>query len=262
AAGDTSFGLIPATGEPHIARQPRSQTLFTGQRLRLEARVFPGAAPVAYRWFQNGVELPFQTNAVVDISSATVADAGRYSVRASNALGSDTSRAVEVTVVEQAPVIPSQPADVLTYVAGPGSFSVSAAGSAPLTFQWFFKDAPLPSATNASLIFAKVSAADAGAYQVVISNGLGSVVSRRAELRLMPAIFHAQTEVAVNGTGRFTFKVRVSEPVPRDVRVRLVFWSGQLAEDGVIREAFVVIAAGLVEQCAAIEDLALAQALA
>src|SRR5437773_638779 len=103
AAGDASFGLIPATGEPHIARHPRRQTLFTGHPLRLEASVFPGAASVTYRWSRNAVELPLQTNAVLDISSATVTDAGRYYVRASNAVGSDTSREAEVTVMEQAP---------------------------------------------------------------------------------------------------------------------------------------------------------------
>jgi len=262
AAGDASFGLIPATGEPHIARHPRRQMLFTGHPLRLEASVFPGAAPVTYRWSRNGVELPFQTNAVLDISSATVADAGRYYVRASNAVGSDTSREADVAVMEQAPVILSQPADVVTYVGGPVYLSVSAAGSAPLTFQWFFNGAPVPSATNASLVFLQAAASHAGAYRAVISNSLGKVISRPAELRLVPAIFLAQTEVPVNGAGQFTFKVRVSEPLPRDVRVRFDFWSGSAGEDGLTREAFVVIAAGSVEQCAAIQDPALAQALA
>ncbi|HXJ55142.1 MAG TPA: immunoglobulin domain-containing protein [Verrucomicrobiae bacterium] len=260
AAGDASFGLLPATAEPHIARHPRRQTLFTGEPLRLEASVFPGAAPVTYRWFRNGVELPSQTNAVLEIASATLGDAGRYSVRATNALGSDTSREAEVTVMEQAPVILSQPADVVTYAGGSGSFGASATGSAPLSFQWFFDGAPLPGATNATLIFPRAKATDAGAYQIVISNSLGLAVSRLAQLRLVPAVFLAQTEVPVDVSGRFTFKVRISEPLPSDVRVRLTFfWT--FADFGTAREAFVVIAAGSIEQCAAIQDTGLAQAL-
>src|SRR5205814_839383 len=114
------------------------------------------------------------------------------------------SREAEVTVIEQAPVILSQPADVMTYLGGPAFLRVSAAGSAPLAFQWFFNGAPVPSATNASLVFLQATATHAGAYRAVISNSLGKVISRPAELRLVPAIFLAQTEVPVNAAGRFT----------------------------------------------------------
>lgn len=262
AAGDASFGVIPASGEPHLARQPRQQTLFTGQRLRLEASVFPGAEPVSYRWFQNGAELPFQTNAVLEILSATIADAGRYFLRASNAFGTDTSREAEVIVVEQAPLIVAQPVDVMTYLGGFASFSVAATGTVPLMFRWFFNDAPLPGATNASLVFQQVSGTNAGVYHVVISNGLGTAISRSVELRLTPAIILAQTEVPVNSSGRFTFKVGVSEPLAREVRLQFVYWHDTPWRGAAVREAFAVVAPGAIEQCVAIQDAALAQALA
>src|SRR5438876_6016446 len=53
--------------------------------------------------------------------------------------------------------------------------------------QWFFNGAPLPTATNMTLTLHGISAGDAGAYFVVISNYLGTATSTIAVLTVPAA---------------------------------------------------------------------------
>jgi hypothetical protein len=76
-----------------------------------------------------------------------------------------------------APVIFAGPDD---QNANPGSealLRVQADGQQPLHFQWYFRDAPLQDATNSSLWFPIVQAAQAGRSYVTVSNALGGVFS-------------------------------------------------------------------------------------
>ncbi len=61
-----------------------------------------------------------------------------------------------------------------TWVAGqPGSVSVNAAGTAPLSYQWYKGSDPISGATSATYSIPSVSAGDAGDYHVVVSNAFG-----------------------------------------------------------------------------------------
>ncbi len=72
----------------------------------------------------------------------------------------------------------------LTRAAGQAaSFSVSASGSAPLTFQWQRDGADLPGATGATLSLPAVTMADDGArFRVVVHNAFGAATSGEARL--------------------------------------------------------------------------------
>lgn len=68
------------------------------------------------------------------------------------------------------------------------SFIVSAAGSAPLNYQWLFQDTNLSNdeyisgANGATLTLAKIRTNNMGSYTVVISNNYGSITSAPANL--------------------------------------------------------------------------------
>ena len=63
------------------------------------------------------------------------------------------------------------------------SFSVTATGTAPLTYQWQRGGKPIAGATAATLTIASALAADNGArFSVVVSNSAGSVTSGEAAL--------------------------------------------------------------------------------
>lgn len=88
--------------------------------------------------------------------------------------------------VPVAPFISTEPSDRTVLIGQNASFSVVAAGSAPLAYQWHFKELPIPGATSASHIVSSAATNDAGGYYVVITNHVGSVTSRVAALSVVP----------------------------------------------------------------------------
>ncbi|MFZ9840037.1 MAG: immunoglobulin domain-containing protein [Opitutaceae bacterium] len=86
-----------------------------------------------------------------------------------------------------APTITTQPAGVTAIVGGNATFSVVAAGTAPLAYQWLKGDTSLPAGTAASLTLTNLTAGDAGAYKVRVTNTAGSVTSSSANLTVNAA---------------------------------------------------------------------------
>lgn len=84
-----------------------------------------------------------------------------------------------------APSITTQPANVTVATGAPATFSVVAAGSPTLTFQWRRNGVAITGATQSTLRLPAVSAADDGAsFSVVVRNTVGSVTSATAVLRV------------------------------------------------------------------------------
>jgi hypothetical protein len=74
-----------------------------------------------------------------------------------------------------APSIGLRPQDQMVLVGANVAFSVSATGTAPLIYQWFFMETnALAGATGSTLGLTNVQRADAGRYSVTVSNLVGS----------------------------------------------------------------------------------------
>lgn len=98
-----------------------------------------------------------------------------------------------------APQIQQAPEDQTRFAGGGGggvdvAFRVVATGSSPLAYQWLRNGIALDGATNSILTLINASASDAGAYQVTVSNDLGSVTSGRADFTWSPSIFNDNFE--------------------------------------------------------------------
>ncbi|MBN2506720.1 MAG: immunoglobulin domain-containing protein [Verrucomicrobia bacterium] len=91
-------------------------------------------------------------------------------------------------MVVEKPAITVQPASQTVAVCDPATFTVTATGTPPLTYQWFFGANPIPDATAATFTLAKVAVADAGDYSVLVSNGEQSVTSASASLTVGPDV--------------------------------------------------------------------------
>ncbi len=86
------------------------------------------------------------------------------------------------------------------------SFTVSATGDAPLSYQWLFNNTPLAGQTGTNLVLTSVSAASAGNYRVQVTNLVSSVLSDIATLTV--ATPPTGSAAIVNGdTVRLTFPV-------------------------------------------------------
>lgn len=86
-----------------------------------------------------------------------------------------------------APIINLQPQSLTVAQGSNAIFTVTAIGTAPLAYQWFFNSANLFGATNSSLTLTNVQLANVGAYSVVVTNAAGSTNSLSAMLTVLPA---------------------------------------------------------------------------
>jgi hypothetical protein len=84
---------------------------------------------------------------------------------------------------------PSRPSDQSVALGSSVDFSVSASGSAPLSYQWFFNTNAVAGATNASYTIPSVQYTNEGFYYVQIANSNGAVNSRSALLTIKANTF-------------------------------------------------------------------------
>lgn len=85
----------------------------------------------------------------------------------------------------QAPAITNQPVAMGRFIGESATFSVSASGAQPLSYQWRKDGTNIPGATAIEFTINSVATADAGQYSVSVSNSFGSVVSNTAALTIL-----------------------------------------------------------------------------
>lgn len=112
---------------------------------------------------------------------------GLVIIRASQA-GNDVflpavaERAFSVNGRPAAPAILAQPMGTRAGIGELVMLSIEASGEPRPTFQWRRDGLPISGATDSRLTIASLTAADAGDYDVVATNSLGTVVSERAHV--------------------------------------------------------------------------------
>ena len=87
---------------------------------------------------------------------------------------------------QDAPVILVQPQTQSIPRGEDVKFTVSATGTAPLIYQWWFNGTNIVSATNSAVVVEKVQSNKLGDYRVVVTNALGAVTSSVANIILLP----------------------------------------------------------------------------
>ena len=93
-----------------------------------------------------------------------------------------------LVTASNAPAITAQPQSVVVHAQNPASFSVTASGTIPLSYQWSFNGTNISGATLSSLTISNVVQTNLGTYAVLITNGVGSVTSSNAMLSMYPFI--------------------------------------------------------------------------
>ena len=91
----------PFSGPPVVTFGPTSQSFALGQTATLVTTV-TSATPATYQWKFNGVVIPGATGPTYSMPNVTAAQAGTYTMTATNASGSVTSPAATVTVLTSA----------------------------------------------------------------------------------------------------------------------------------------------------------------
>ena len=85
-----------------------------------------------------------------------------------------------------APAITLQPTNQSVKLSSNATFTVTASGSPPLSYQWLLNGANVPAATAAAYSITNVQSTNTGNYRVVVTNIAGVVTSATATLQLLP----------------------------------------------------------------------------
>ncbi len=202
---------------PSITTPPAAQTVNVGSNATFSV-VATGTAPLAYQWQKGTTDIPGATSASYTVANAQTADAGNYRVVVSNSAGSATSAAAALTVVTpQAPTITAQPQAQTVSDGGSVTFSVTATGTQPFSYQWRKNGTDISGATSASLTLTGVTPASAGSYSVVVTNLVTSVTSTGATLTVQavaPAITTQPMAQSAPLGGSATFTVVATGTAP------------------------------------------------
>jgi hypothetical protein len=170
---------------PTITAQPANQSVTLGQTAIFSVTA-TGTAPLGYQWQKNGGNISGATTASYTTPTTVAGDSGaNFDVVVSNTVGSQTSAMATLTVnaASVGPTITTQPANQMVTVGQTATFSVTATGTAPLTYQWQKNGANISGATAASYTTPATVAGDSGAnFDVVVSNMVGSQTSTVATL--------------------------------------------------------------------------------
>ena len=172
------------TVAPSIVAQPASQAARVGDPVNFSV-VATGSEPLTYQWNKNGSVIAGATTASYTQTAAPEDDGAMFAVIVSNPAGTVQSAAAQLTVstTPLAPTIAGQPADQTITSGQSATFSVTAGGTAPLSYQWQKNGSAIPGANAASYTTPAASSADSSAtFTVVVSNSVGNVTSRAAVL--------------------------------------------------------------------------------
>ncbi len=176
----SSAATLTIGAAPSISGQPASQTACSGGSATFSV-VAGGVPSPSYQWRKGGVPIGGATGSSYTINPVSGGDAGSYDVVVTNSCGTATSSPATLTV-NTGPQITADPASVNACPGEPAAFSVSATGTAPLAYQWRRNTIDIGGATAATYSIPAVTPADAGSYDVVVSNACGSVTSAAAAL--------------------------------------------------------------------------------
>nr|MBA2746582.1 T9SS type A sorting domain-containing protein [Flavisolibacter sp.] len=143
--------------------------------------VATGTGTLTYQWKKDGNDITGATGATYTITGVTAANAGSYTVVVTGTCGAVTSSAAALTI-NAGTTITTQPVAVTTCLQQNATFTVVAAGSGTLTYQWKKDGADIAAATSASYTVSNIVAGSAGNYSVVVTGGCGSVTSANAAL--------------------------------------------------------------------------------
>lgn len=209
-AGSVTSSVVALTvtnAFPLITAQPVSQTIEVGAGsvggyISFSISESPGTPPETYQWVKDGTNLvnggtnvsspyPFHiygaTNTTLFVVDPQTNDDGRYWLVITNPAGVVTSSNATLTVVSL-PTIVTPPTNRTVGLGSSVTFTVIAAGTATLGYQWQLNGANLADGTNAdgSVISGSTSTAltinnaqtnNDGGYAVIVTNSLGSVTS-------------------------------------------------------------------------------------
>jgi hypothetical protein len=176
---------VTATGTaPTLTQQPVSVTVTAGQSAAFSAMA-TGTAPLTYQWFMNGTTAGTNSNMFSIAQASTGQTGAQIYVKVSNATGSVTSNTVTLTVNSVAPTAPAitqQPTNATVTVGQSATFTVTATGTAPLTYQWFMNGGAVGTNSSTYTISQTTLGQTGAQIYVKVTNAVSTATSQTVTL--------------------------------------------------------------------------------
>ena len=164
---------------PAITQQPADVYAKVGDKVEFSVRV--RGYPVTYQWYLNGTPVPGQTSrSFTPFPMQPYHGGWKFHCVVTNSLGSTSSR-------EAVPIILSgsllfdwvkTPTDAVASIGGTATFESNAVAylGAPVSYQWYMGETPIPGATSPSLTITGVEGYHFMDYHVVATTTIDGVV--------------------------------------------------------------------------------------
>ena len=219
--GGGSSGSSAVPTAPTIVAQPQAVHVNDGQPANFSVTAV-GSAPLTYQWSRGGTAIAGATSATYTIATTQLSDNGAsFTVTVNNAAGSVQGATATLTVSPVAPSLANNtPTTVSVLVGQTATFSVSASGSLPLSFQWRRSGVAIDGATRASYTTPATVLGDNGAvFDVVVTNVAGSVTSPTFTLNVTvlaqpPSVVTPPQSLTVRAGDAATFTVTATGTAP------------------------------------------------
>jgi hypothetical protein len=151
---------------------PRDVRVAVGERIVLKAVAIASVTPT-YQWFRDGIAVPGQVNAQLEIPTANLEHAGLYSVEATAGGTRLMSGRAQVEVLEP-PRVVSLASNVDWVLGRPANLGVVVTGTGPFSYRWSLNGTPLATELDPQIVRAQAAEVDQGDYEVEISNRVGT----------------------------------------------------------------------------------------
>ena len=178
------LGLQKRLKAPYFTSYPNSQSVVQDSNVTFSGVVNGYPKEFTYQWYKNSGIIPEATGNTYSINNVTNNDAATYLLSVSNTQGSVSGSASLTVIPFAAPVITAQPSDLSLSSGYFGQMYVVANGVPNPNYQWRKDGADIVSGIYSSLVFTNVKEQDAGIYDVVVSNNVGSITSSGATLTI------------------------------------------------------------------------------
>ena len=231
------FQLVPYPAPTIAAQPPALMTSASGSNAVISVTGSDNYSTnnLTYQWLRAGTNIADgptgsgstyagATSNVLIISNVQSADATNYSVIVSNPGGSVTSSLSTLAVIPSIipPLINAQPVGQSVGESSPIVLTVAANGSSPLGYQWQMSTDGINytniGSNSSTFSIASASITNSGLYQVVVTNGGGTVTSTPVTVlvtAVAPAFVSLPASVGslVGGTTGFTANVSGTAPI-------------------------------------------------
>jgi len=196
-AGSGSATLVIAAPQATLSVSPQTSSLTAGQDLTFTAS--GGSGTGHYVWGGDASGTTSGPSKTVTFNTAGARTVTVYRAGDSTYANSNTATASITVSAPTPPSITAQPESQTVTTGSTVAFTVTATGSAPLTYQWRKDGTVISGATSSTLTLTNVQLSDAAGYSVVVSNAGGTATSSTAWLPI------ARQEGGGNATSPNTF---------------------------------------------------------